>query len=94
MNKFILASLLIIGTVGCSMDAEVWGPKNLASIIAEPSLLGFASGSNQKGTATRGGETTYYVQSTLGQPDSGADTLTVENTYHVYSSVQGAMVSE
>lgn len=53
---------------------------------------GLVSGSTQTGTATGGGST-YYVQSTVGNYMSGIEQTTSDNSYKVYSSVQGAIVS-
>ncbi|AFY02864.1 hypothetical protein [Bdellovibrio bacteriovorus] len=53
---------------------------------------GLVSGSTQTGTATGGG-VTYHVQSTVGNYMSGIEQKTADDTYKVYSSVQGAIVS-
>ncbi|KYG68380.1 hypothetical protein AZI87_03780 [Bdellovibrio bacteriovorus] len=53
---------------------------------------GLVSGSTQTGTASGGG-VTYHVQSTVGNYMSGIEQTTSDNSYKVYSSVQGAIVS-
>ncbi|KHD89166.1 MAG: hypothetical protein OM95_04930 [Bdellovibrio sp. ArHS] len=53
---------------------------------------GLVSGSTQTGTASGNG-VTYHVQSTVGNYMSGIEQTTSDNTYKVYSSVQGAIVS-
>lgn len=95
MKKLILLSLLVVAT-GCSMEASL---EQLAELAPEPikfqdpaKTTGLVSGSTQTGTATGGG-VTYHVQSTVGNYMSGIEQTTSDNTYKVYSSVQGAIVS-
>ncbi|WP_374075326.1 hypothetical protein [Bdellovibrio bacteriovorus] len=95
MKKLILLSLLVVAT-GCSMEASL---EQLAELAPAPikfqdpaKTTGLVSGSTQTGTATGGG-VTYHVQSTVGNYMSGIEQTTSDNTYKVYSSVQGAIVS-
>ncbi|WP_295904664.1 hypothetical protein [uncultured Bdellovibrio sp.] len=96
MKKLILLSSLLAFATGCSMDASLEQlAKNLPAPIKfqDPAkTTGLVSGSTQTGTATGGG-VTYHVQSTVGNYMSGIEQTTSDNTYKVYSSVQGAIVS-
>lgn len=98
MKKIILASLLVLVTAGCSMDAsleqlqeEVVAP--IVKMMDPAKTTGLVSGSTQTGTASGGGGATYFVQSTVGNYMSGIEQTTSDNSYKVYSSVQGAIVS-
>lgn len=89
----ILSITLLLAT-GCSMEASL---QQLSSSVAtkfqDPAkATGLVSGSTQTGTASGGG-VTYHVQSTVGNYMSGIEQTTTDNTYKVYSSVQGAIVS-
>ncbi|WP_413612352.1 hypothetical protein [Bdellovibrio sp. HCB-110] len=94
VNKLILLLLLAILT-GCSLEASL---EQLAGEAAPIKLqdpaktTGLVSGSTQTGTATGGG-VTYHVQSTVGNYLSEMEQTTTDNSYKVYSSVQGAIVS-
>lgn len=77
------------------MDASLEQLANVAPPVKfqDPAkTTGLVSGSTQTGTATGGG-VTYHVQSTVGNYMSGIEQTTSDNTYKVYSSVQGAIVS-
>ncbi|XGC80313.1 hypothetical protein ACES2L_13355 [Bdellovibrio bacteriovorus] len=97
MKKLILSSLLVL-TTGCSMDATL---EAIEESVVEPIVkmmdpaktTGLVSGSTQTGTASGGGGSTYYVQSTVGNYMSGIEQNTSDGSYKVYSSVQGAIVS-
>lgn len=93
MKKLLLLSLLF-ATTGCSMEATLEQlVKNPETIFQAPAkTTGLVSGSSQVGTATGGG-TSYTVQSTVGNYMSGIEQSTSDNSYKVYSSVQGAIVS-
>ncbi|WII73180.1 hypothetical protein QJS83_04745 [Bdellovibrio sp. 22V] len=93
MKKLILLSLVVLAT-GCSMEASLQNLSELSPIkFQDPAkTTGLVSGSTQTGTATGGG-VTYHVQSTVGNYMSGIEQTTSDNTYKVYSSVQGAIVS-
>ncbi|UXR64374.1 hypothetical protein EZJ49_14995 [Bdellovibrio bacteriovorus] len=93
MKWIVLASLLILAS-GCSMDASLEQISENSPIkFQDPAkTTGLVSGSTQTGTATGGG-VTYHVQSTVGNYMSGIEQTTADKTYKVYSSVQGAIVS-
>lgn len=93
MKWIVLASLMTLAT-GCSMDASLEQISVNSPIkFQDPAkTTGLVSGSTQTGTATGGG-VTYHVQSTVGNYMSGIEQTTADKTYKVYSSVQGAIVS-
>ncbi|WP_253696414.1 hypothetical protein ACLWBD_14510 [Bdellovibrio sp. HCB117] len=94
MKKLILLSLVVLAT-GCSMEASLEQlAKEVPTIkFQDPAkTTGLVSGSTQTGTASGGG-VTYHVQSTVGNYMSGIEQTTSDNSYKVYSSVQGAIVS-
>lgn len=94
MKKLILLSLLVLAT-GCSMEASLEQlAVNSPIKFQDPAkTTGLVSGSTQTGTATGSDGVTYHVQSTVGNYMSGIEQTTSDNTYKVYSSVQGAIVS-
>ncbi|WP_415063246.1 hypothetical protein [Bdellovibrio sp.] len=94
MKKLMILSITLLLATGCSMEASL---QQLSSAVAtkfqDPAkATGLVSGSTQTGTASGGG-VTYHVQSTVGNYMSGIEQTTTDNTYKVYSSVQGAIVS-
>jgi hypothetical protein len=80
---------------GCSLDASLTDLAKAPQFMFESSAktTGLISGSSQAGTATGGG-VTYYMQSTVGSYTSGIEQTTDDNAYKVYSSVQGAIISQ
>jgi hypothetical protein len=94
MKKITLLALMMLATAGCSMEASLENITNeiVETLKAPAKSTGLVSGSTQTGTTT-GGATTYRVQSTVGNYMSGIEQQTSGGTYKVYSSVQGAIVS-
>ena len=94
MRKLALAALMLLAT-GCSMDATLQSLTNsVATKLQDPAkTTGLVSGSTQTGTASGGGGNSYKVQSTVGSYMSGIEQTTSDGSYKVYSSVQGAIVS-
>lgn len=95
MKKLTIFALLIFATAGCSIDASL---ENLTAAIPikfqDPAkTTGLVSGSTQTGIASGGGGASYHVQSTVGSYMSGIEQTTSDGSYKVYSSVQGAIVS-
>lgn len=95
MNVLVPLSVLAVFLAGCSLDASLTnlGSSPVIGIENSAKTSGLISGSTQAGTATGGG-TTYYMQSTLGSYVSGMEQETTDHSYRVYSSVQGALISE
>lgn len=93
MKRILLISLLLMAT-GCSLDASLEQlTSELPIKFQDPAkTTGLVSGSTQTGTASGGG-VTYHVQSTVGSYMSGIEQTTSDGSYKVYSSVQGAIVS-
>jgi len=94
MKKLTLLALMMLATAGCSMEASLENITNdiIQTLQAPAKSTGLVSGSTQTGTTT-GGATTYHVQSTVGNYMSGIEQQTSGGAYKVYSSVQGAIVS-
>lgn len=92
MNRYLLFFLLTLPITGCSLEASLVHLAPPAELQAPAKTTGLVSGSTQTGTAIGGG-TTYFVQSTVGNYMSGIEQTTSDNSYKVYSSVQGALVS-
>lgn len=92
MKRLFIASLIAI-TTGCSMDASIERGSKIIDIPTLGKTAGLVSGSTQLGTAD-GGATTYYVQSSVGSYISEIEQKDTSGTYKIYSSVQGAIVSE
>lgn len=92
VKRLLLAALLAIAT-GCSMDASIDRGSQIIDFLSLGKTSGLVSGSSQLGTATAGG-TTYYVQSSVGNYISEIEQKDTSGTYKIYSSVQGAIVSE
>lgn len=95
MLKWTALSSLMILLSGCSMEASIESlTKDSPIKMQEPAKpIGLVSGSTQMGTATGGG-VTYHVQSSAGGYTSGIEQKTSDNSYKIYSSVQGALVSK
>lgn len=95
MKRLAILALMVLAT-GCSMDASLMDIGKVAGPITKmqdpAKTTGLVSGSTQTGTTTGGG-TVYHVQSTVGSYMSGIEQTTSDGTYKVYSSVQGAIVS-
>jgi hypothetical protein len=94
MKKLVFSLVTLLATAGCSLDASIQNlSKGVTSIMQAPAkATGLVSGSTQIGTAGSGA-TTYKVQSTVGNYMSGIEQSTADGSYKVYSSVQGALVS-
>ncbi|MDG0815492.1 hypothetical protein [Bdellovibrio svalbardensis] len=96
MKKLLFLALMAVTTAGCSMDASLESlTKNIPALkFQDPAkTTGLVSGSTQTGTASGGGGATYHVQSSVGNYMSGIEQTTSDGSYKVYSSVQGAIVS-
>lgn len=100
MKKLLVISVLsvVIFATGCSMDvtleqlSEVTAP--ITNLIQKSRMSGLTSGSTQTGTATGSDGVTYSVQTTVGSYMSAMEQTTDDNSYKVYSSVQGGLVTE
>lgn len=92
----ILASLFLVMFIvsGCTLEASL---QQIVSpdfdFQSNVKTTGLIPGSSQSGTASGGGST-YHIQSTLGSYVSGVEQETTDQSYKVYSSVQGALISE
>lgn len=98
MKRLLILSVLVLST-GCSMEASLESLTEAVETFLDPAkTTGLVSGSTQTGTATcvvgPCDGVTYQVQSTVGNYMSGIEQGTTDNTYKVYSSVQGAIVSQ
>lgn len=94
MKRILFVLGILTLATGCSMEASLESLTEIADKFMDPAkTTGLVSGSTQTGTATGGG-VTYYVQSTVGNYMSGIEQGTTDNSYKVYSSVQGAIVSQ
>ncbi|WP_413289611.1 hypothetical protein [Bdellovibrio sp. HCB337] len=89
MQKIGMWILLLIGLTGCSIEASLLDLRQNHGLLIFPKASGIVSGSTQTGTAG-----TYTVQSSVGNYLSGVEQRTSDNTYKVFSSVQGALVSQ
>lgn len=77
------------------MEASIGDIAGISVTFEDPAkTTGLVSGSTQVGSVIEGGVTTYHVQSTVGNYMSGIEQTTTDNSYKVYSSVQGAIVSQ
>lgn len=90
LSVLILLGLSSSVLSACSLDASISMMSEIAAPFVAAKTSGLTSGSSQTGTATGG----YYVQSTVGNYMNGIEQGTVEGDYKVYSSVQGALVSQ
>lgn len=86
--------LMMFFISGCTLEAS------LQEITSKPDFVfntakttGLVPGSSQSGTASGSGST-YHIQSTLGSYVSGVEQETTDQSYKVYSSVQGALISQ
>jgi hypothetical protein len=85
---------LIVGTLcGCTIDASYHGSSSEIEVEVMAKTQGLAAGSSQSGIATNG-TSIYYMQSTIGSDVSGAQQRTLDKSYIVYGSVQGAITSK
>lgn len=91
MTKYIFLISILGILSGCSIDASYHGPSTEGPVIMAKTM-GLTSGSSQSGTTH--GTTTYHLQSTVGSYVSGVQQRTVDRTYIVYGSVQGAIISK
>lgn len=60
----------------------------IAALFSKTKMSGLTSGSTQVGTAAGG----YVVQTTVGAYMSDMEQTTTDNSYKVYSSVQGGLI--
>lgn len=90
LSVLLLLGLSSIFLAACSLDASIEAISEITAPFVAAKTSGLTSGSSQTGTATGG----YYVQSTVGNYMNGIEQGTVEGDYKVYSSVQGALVSQ
>lgn len=86
MNKILFGSFLFLLSA-CSMEASITSLSNTPKLPLAKSM-GLISGSSQMGTAGL-----YHVQSSVGSYTAGVKQQTSDGEYYIYSSVQGAMVS-
>ena len=92
--KHLLALCMLLFATGCSMEASLESMTESVIKFMDPAkTTGLVSGSTQTGTASGGG-VTYQVQTTVGSYMSGIEQTTSDGSYKVYSSVQGAIVSQ
>lgn len=95
INRLFFLALSLLAT-GCSMDASLQQLTQIADPVIKfldpAKSTGLVSGSTQTGAASGGG-VTYQVQSSVGNYTSGIEQKTSDGSYKVYSSVQGAIVS-
>lgn len=92
VKRLLIASLIAI-TTGCSIEVSVERGSKSLDLPTLGKTSGLVSGSTQLGTATDG-TATYHVQSTVGNSISEIEQKDTTGTYKIYSSVQGAIVSE
>lgn len=93
MRRLILITIVWL-TSGCSLEASIMSLDSVSEVIEDLSnSMGLVSGSSQTATASGGGGSDYLVQSTVGNYSSGVEQATTDDTYKVYSSVQGAIIS-
>ncbi|WP_413577096.1 hypothetical protein ACLVWU_02800 [Bdellovibrio sp. HCB290] len=100
MKKIMLLAVLTMLASGCSLEASLEDLSAVISMKAPSKATGLVSGSTQDGTTVSG----YKVQSSVGNylsqieqcADTGTPNCTVPGSYKykVYSSVQGAIVSQ
>ena len=97
--KILALFFVMISVSACSMDASLM---NLSTVdpttkTQDPAkMTGLVSGSTQIGVGkdpTGVSTQTYRVQSTVGNYMSGIEQTTTDHSYRIYSSVQGAIVS-
>ena len=98
MKRLLILFVLVLST-GCSMEASLESITDAVESFLDPAkTTGLVSGSTQTGTATCASApcdgVTYTVQSTVGNYMSGIEQTTTDSSYKVYSSVQGAIVSQ
>lgn len=87
-------ALFAVVIAGCSMDISLEQVSKKSPIkFQSAKLAGLISGSSQIGTATGNGGDTYIVQSTVGNYISSMEQTTSDNSYKIYSSVQGSIIS-
>jgi undecaprenyl pyrophosphate phosphatase UppP len=86
--------ILMIFLSGCTLEASLQEISSTPDFVFNSAkTTGLIPGSSQSGT-TSGGVTIYNIQSTLGSYVSGVEQVTTDNSYKVYSSVQGALISQ
>lgn len=97
MKKLLVISVLSVAifATGCSMDVTLEQlTQPITNLIQKSRMSGLTSGSTQTGTATGSDGVTYSVQTTVGSYMSDMEQTTDDNSYKVYSSVQGGLVTE
>ena len=92
MKNLVILAAVALFSAGCSLDASLQNISETVKFQDPAKTTGLVSGSTQTGTATGSG-VTYHVQSTIGNYVSGMSQKTSDGKYTVYSSVQGAIVS-
>ncbi|MEK2689959.1 hypothetical protein [Bdellovibrio sp. GT3] len=95
MKKLMLLAAFTMLASGCSLEASLEDLSAVISMKAPSKATGLVSGSTQDGVAKDSGNvTTYRVQSSVGNYLSEIEQTTDNGKYKVYSSIQGAIVSQ
>jgi hypothetical protein len=89
MKKLMLLALMVMAS-GCSLEASLEDLNAVISAKAPSKATGLVSGSTQDGSTASG----YKVQSSVGNYLSEIEQTTDTGKYKVYSSIQGAIVSQ
>ncbi|UYL10010.1 hypothetical protein B9G69_005395 [Bdellovibrio sp. SKB1291214] len=89
MKKLMLLALMALAS-GCSLEASLEDLDAIISAKAPSKATGLVSGSTQDGTTSSG----YKIQSSVGNYLSEIEQTTDTGKYKVYSSIQGAIVSQ
>ncbi|WP_413586389.1 hypothetical protein [Bdellovibrio sp. HCB274] len=90
MKKLMLLAALTLLASGCSLEASLEDLNAIITMKAPSKATGLVSGSTQDGSTVSG----YKVQSSVGNYLSQIEQTTNTGKYKVYSSVQGAIVSQ
>ncbi len=89
MKKLMLLALMVMAS-GCSLEASLEDLNAVISAKAPSKATGLVSGSTQDGSTSSG----YKIQSSVGNYLSEIEQTTDTGKYKVYSSIQGAIVSQ
>ncbi|WP_413559924.1 hypothetical protein [Bdellovibrio sp. HCB209] len=90
MKKLILLAAVTMLASGCSLEASLEDLNAIITAKAPSKATGLVSGSTQDGTTSSG----YKIQSSVGNYLSQIEQTTDTGKYKVYSSIQGAIVSQ
>ena len=89
MKKLMLLAVMALAS-GCSLEASLEDLSEVISAKAPSKATGLVSGSTQDGSTASG----YKIQSSVGNYLSEIEQTTDTGKYKVYSSIQGAIVSQ